>query len=896
MEANETNLSCEIPEDDRLALPEPDPAYGFRDVENCFNLFFGHGPAGEVASLESHDDLLALLAEILNSDEFADAVLRPLLLREALPHESPDRPVPFALIDWVQRRLPIGDDTRHTSGAARTWGQLLELLLSDSIFVQVSSRIAEANVDAILRERVEKEEWSKVTRSVVGNVDEASAFQVRGWAADLCDKSMPALVELYADGAFIGSSVCGESRPDVQDYVGGSGNYGFTFSISASQRESFMGGSTLEVIDSLSREQIGGPVVVHYDAVRSWDLIAETRKEILELRRACERIEARLPDMGRMASVPIEAYAEYWERFYRLSPDTIAEQRARCHNFAYRPLVSIVLPTWKSDTRLLERAIASVREQTYDRWELIVTDDASESDELRFFRRRYKDDPRISWLDASERGGIALNTNRGIEVAHGEYVAFLDQDDELSREAMYQVAAALQTRRYGLIYSDEDRIEEDEFGRCVHHTPFFKPGFDPDLLLAHNYLCHLVVLRRDVLAAAGNLRPGFEGAQDHDLLLRVSEQVAEQDLYHVSRVLYHWRVNPDSMSNSAGREEAIRESIVAAVSDHLERRALPASVEIHDDPVGTPRPFSTRIRWSLGDNPPRVSVIVATRDGLDLLRPCVQSVLDSLTIYPGDAEVLIVDNDSVDPLTLEYLSNLSIFPNVRRLHFHGAFNWSAINNMAADEATGEILIFLNNDTIVLTKDWCAEMVANAMRPDVGAVGARLLYADGTVQHAGVVLGIEGVAGHECAGETPGAGGYFGRGHLLRSAAAVTAACMATKKAVFEQLDGGFDDLELKVAFNDVDYCMKVRRAGLRVVYNPFAVLYHLESKSRGREVSPAQKARHRAEAQAFRARWGDSEDLDPYYNRHFERFARPFERLRPPPDAFADLAPARQAK
>jgi GT2 family glycosyltransferase len=229
-------------------------------------------------------------------------------------------------------------------------------------------------------------------------------------------------------------------------------------------------------------------------------------------------------------------------------------------------------------------------------------------------------------------------------------------------------------------------------------------------------------------------------------------------------------------------------------------------------------------------------------------------------------------------------------PRIRLMRFRGPFNWSAINNTAAREAKGDVLIFLNNDTVVLTQDWCAELAANALREDVGAVGARLLYADGTIQHAGVVLGIEGVAGHESVGETPAGGGYFGRSQLLRSAAAVTGACLATRRTLFEQLDGGFDDLNLKVAFNDVDYCMRARKAGYRVVYNPFAVLYHLESKSRGRELSEVQQTRHRAEAALFRARWGDDEIADPYYNLHFERFARPFERLRPPPRIFDGIA------
>jgi GT2 family glycosyltransferase len=442
----------------------------------------------------------------------------------------------------------------------------------------------------------------------------------------------------------------------------------------------------------------------------------------------------------------------------------------------------------------------------------------------------------------------------------------------------------LQDHRYLFLYSDEDRIEEDPHGRPIHHTPFFKPNFDPDLLLSVNYICHLVVLRRDTVMAVGGLRAGFEGAQDHDLLLRIVSSVAPRDILHLPRILYHWRVTPGSVSATPAHGEQIQRNIVSAVEDHLRQLNQTAQVESHNDPVGLPRQFATRVRWQLPSPAPKVSIIVATRDRLDLLRPCIDSVLDSLSAYPGECEVMLVDNDSSEPAALEYFDSLLNDPRMRIVKFRGPFNYSAINNAGAREASGEVLIFLNNDTMVLTKDWCAELVANAIRQDVGAVGARLLYADGTIQHSGVLLGVEGVAGHECVGDSCNFGGYFGRTQLLRSAAAVTGACLATKRSIFLAMDGGFDELNLKVAFNDVDYCMKVRKAGYRVVYNPFAVLYHFESKSRGREVSEAQQQRNRMEAAAFYRRWKDTDIVDPYYNLHFERFARPFERLRPPPN------------
>jgi GT2 family glycosyltransferase len=388
-------------------------------------------------------------------------------------------------------------------------------------------------------------------------------------------------------------------------------------------------------------------------------------------------------------------------------------------------------------------------------------------------------------------------------------------------------------------------------------------------------------LRRDVLPPEG-LRSSFDGAQDHDLLLRATERLTAHDVRHISRILYHWRVTPGSVSRTPALTEALQDNIVRAVQERLDRCGCPARAERHSDRSGASRMFATRVRWQLPAVAPTVSIIVPTRDRLDLLRPCIDSILRSAPHYPGPLEIIIVDNDSVEPVTQAYLESVGDTAPVRVQRFFGAFNWSAINNAAARSALGEVLIFLNNDTVVLTDDWCRELTANALRPGVGAVGARLLYADGTLQHSGVVLGIEGVAGHDSVGEAPEKGGYFGRSHLQRSTAAVTGACLATRRALFEQV-GGFDDIDLKVAFNDVDYCLRLGEAGYAVIYTPFAVLYHFESKSRGYDVSEAKQARNRVESATFRSRWRRVVDDDPLYNAHFERYARPFSRLRAPP-------------
>lgn len=854
-----------------------------RDIDDCFTLLLGRSPDTEAVHRHVSSELELVLREVLRSEEFRTQVLPPLLLREVLPQERISGAPSLRLIDWAQRRLPIGPAARIMAGAARSWTELLESVLSDPCWASVAPELAAAGIDRLLRDRVARQPLSKTKRAVIGALDAASGVEVRGWAMDVCNKAVPVTLELFADNLFLGTVTCGELRPDVQEAAGGDGKCGFSFRIPASRRASFAGGRLLIAVDSVSRERVGNGVRVSADLAEGFDILTSTRVEVAQLRELLQRIEARLPDLGRLASVPLEAYGEYWERFYRPAPDVLSTQRSLSSASLFRPLICVVLPTWNSNPLLLRKALDSVRSQTYERWELIVTDDASQpSEELRQLRRQHADDSRIRWLEAAEHTGIARNTNRGLAAASGEYVAFLDHDDELAPEALFEVVRALQERRYALVYSDEDRIEE-EGGRLVHHTPFFKPGFDRDLLLSMNYICHLVVLRRDVIEAVGGLRPGFEGAQDHDLLLRVSERLETADIRHIPRILYHWRVTPGSVSRTPSATETIQSHIVTAVQDHLARSGCAAEVEAHADPIGAARPFATRVRWRLPPVAPAVSVIIPTRDRIDLLRPCVESVLGSAPRYPGPLEVLIVDNDSAEPASHEYFAHLAETPRVRVTRFRGAFNWSAINNSAAREAHGEVLIFLNNDTVVLTPDWCTELTANALREDVGAVGARLLYADGTLQHAGVVLGVEGVAGHDCVGEAPERGGYFGRTHLQRSTLAVTGACLATRRRLFEQV-GGFDEVNLKVAFNDIDYCLRLRSAGYRIVYNPFAVLYHFESKSRGFDLSEAKQARHRTEAATFRRRWSQIVDCDPLYNPHFERFARPFDRLRAPPE------------
>lgn len=522
-----------------------------------------------------------------------------------------------------------------------------------------------------------------------------------------------------------------------------------------------------------------------------------------------------------------------------------------------RPMISVVVPTYNSDVDLLNAAIQSVVTQSYSHWQLCISDDGSESTATKEAIESWvQKDRRITAVFGQESSGIANNTNSALQLATGEFCAFLDHDDLLADHALYEVARTIvDNPELKLVYSDEDKI--DSTGARV--DPHFKPGWNPDLLLSQNYICHLVVLRRDVIQQVGGCRTGFEGAQDHDLLLRVMEVVTAEEVQHIPKILYHWRMAEGSTASVASAKTYTTDSGVAAITDHLSRIESSASVEAGK------YPNTYRVRWNLPTTAPKVSIIIPTRDRLDILSQCIGSVLQ-LTDYPN-YEIIVVDNESTEPSTLDYFEQLKAQDNVSILRYEGEFNYSAINNFAVSQASGSVITMMNNDIEVIEKDWLCEMAGHAIRPEIGCVGAKLLYKNNMVQHAGVILGIGGVAGHAHKYFDAESAGYFSRLHLTQNMSAVTAACLTVEKSLYEQV-GGFNENDLKVAFNDVDFCLRVRALGLRNVWTPYALLYHHESVSRGHENTHEKQARFRNEALFMQQQWGELLESDPAYNRN----------------------------
>lgn len=483
------------------------------------------------------------------------------------------------------------------------------------------------------------------------------------------------------------------------------------------------------------------------------------------------------------------------------------------------PLVSVVVPVYKPDLALLDLAVGSVRRQTYPRWELCLCDDGSGDPALAgHLAALAAGDPRIKVTALAANGGISAATNGALAVAGGEWVAFMDQDDELAPDALAAVVAAvLDDPSIDLVYTDDDKIDREG----QRFQPQFKPDWDPDLLLSMCYFSHLVTMRRSLVDEVGGLRSAFDGSQDWDLSLRVTERA--RTIHHIPRVLYHWRAIPGSAALDASYKPWAHEAAVRALTDALDRRGEPGTVEHHPRCRGL---YHVR-RRRVGD--PLVSVVVPFRDGAALLQRCV----DSLTVDPGHhrMELLLVDNGSTEPEMAALLDRLSADERVRVLHDPRPFNWAALNNGAINQARGDMVLTLNNDVTAASPGWLHELVVHAQRPEIGAVGARLLYPDGRVQHVGAVVGLGGIVAHPMRGIPGDHPGYMGFATVIRGWSAVTGACMLTRRSVVEEV-GGFDE-ELAVAFNDVDFCLRILERGYRIVCTPLAEMVHAESSTRG---------------------------------------------------------------
>lgn len=554
-------------------------------------------------------------------------------------------------------------------------------------------------------------------------------------------------------------------------------------------------------------------------------------------------------------------YAIWYEKQY---PGFAERMKQKTTHFALHPKFSIIVPLYRTPLNFLNDMIESVRRQTYENWELCLANGSPEDEKLDASVKAYmKKEPRIKYVKLEENLGIAGNTNAALSLATGSYTALLDHDDFLAPNALFEFVKAInENGDADCLYSDEDKVDQD--GK-LHYFPHFKSDYNPDLLHTNNYICHFFAVKTSIIKKIGGFRSNFDGAQDFDLVLRCIDE--SKSVVHVPKILYSWRCHKDSTSANTDSKGYAFEAGKRALEEYYSHHKIEATVET----TSLPGYYKTTYRYT---ERPLVTVIIPNKDHTDDLEKCVQSLLTK-NVYTN-IEILIIENNSENPQTFSYYEKLKKQDqrirvetwkvNDERRSKSNGFNYAAIQNFAAQKANGEYLLLLNNDTEVIDPDFLISMMGYARRKDVGAVGAKLLYENDTIQHAGVIVGVEGVAFHQFLEYPEHDPGYMGRASFSQDVSAVTGACLLIRKSIYEEV-GGMDE-HLAVSYNDVDLCLKLREKGYLVVYDAFAHLHHYESRSRGYEDSPEKKARLSREAEYMKNKWKHVMGFDPYYNKN----------------------------
>lgn len=694
-----------------------------------------------------------------------------------------------------------------------------------------------------------RKQFEKLVHHLDSNLEmerfEENQFILTGWSAAGEETACKVIV----DGTEVSTKVHWKYRKDVVDvipelssdakcgfeiYVPDKGGSKLTLELSADGRES----TYVAALDKIRHGENGQDTAnIFQKTLRYWKNYGLKNT----IKKVCQKLSGQR-DYGN--------YEDFLKK-YGVKEEELARQRQEV--FENGPCFSIAVPLYQTKEKYLREMIESVQAQTYTNWELCLADGSGREHSLQPVVGEYiAKDKRIKYCLLDSNEGIAGNTNEALKMADGDFVVLTDHDDLLSPEALYQCAKAVQKEpQTDVIYSDEDKV--DMSGKKFFE-PHFKSDYNIDLLCTMNYICHLFVVRKDVMERAGLFESCYDGAQDHDFILRCTEKA--EHIVHIPKVLYHWRCHAQSTSENPESKLYAFENGCKAVKAHYDRTGIPAEVE--------QGPFYGMYRTHyLWKEQPLVSILIPNKDHAADLKKCMDSIEEKSTYR--NFEFIIVENNSTEEETFAYYKEIEKRDNVRVLYYKEDFNYSRINNFGAKEANGEYVLLLNNDTEMIEPDSIKEMLDVCMRPDVGIVGAKLLYEDNTIQHAGVIIGFGGVAGHAFIGQDRDDNGYFSRIISVQNLSAVTAACLMVRRSVFDEVEGLNE--EFKVAFNDIDFCLKVRKAGYLVVYNPYAQFYHYESKSRGQEDSADKVARFQQEIGLFGERWGELlEHGDPYYN------------------------------
>ena len=656
----------------------------------------------------------------------------------------------------------------------------------------------------------------KKEHGIVAVIDDVSVYSgrigVSGWALTGKGADDIRAIDVSVNGVVVGQAAHGDARGDVEQafpFIRKSGSSGFHFY---------------------------GTLPKNVDALNAVVQLRITRNN------------------GRSRRITRSSNNQYALWIQQNEPNADALEQQRRAHFPFEPRISLITPTYNTPERFLIEMIESVRNQTYSNWELCIADGASREPHVKEILTRYAaQDQRIKVALLPENKGIAGNSNAAASLATGEFVGLLDHDDTLPPFALFELVRAIQAHQdCDYFYSDEDHLSEDG---TIRHEPYFKPDFSPDTLRSTNYPTHFSVFRKTLFDQLGGFRAGFDGSQDYDLILRATERA--KGIAHIPKILYHWRMHDQSVARNSASKTYAYDAGQRAIAEHLERIGLVGRVE------QTEQAGYYKVTYNLTAMP-LISIIIPNCDHADDLRRCVHSIVKKSSYQ--QIEIIIAENGSRERETFALYEQFQTRQNIRILEWKQAFNYAAVNNFAAEQARGGVLLFLNNDTEVINPDWLERMLEHALRPDIGAVGAKLYYPDETIQHAGIIVGICGVAGHGHKHFPARAFGYHGRLQMIQNVSAVTGACLMLRAALFREMRGFDESFEL-IAYHDIDFCLKLRQQGFLIVWTPYAELYHYESKTRGDEDSPKKQARFQLEYAAFQRKWERVlHGGDPYYN------------------------------
>jgi glycosyltransferase involved in cell wall biosynthesis len=570
-------------------------------------------------------------------------------------------------------------------------------------------------------------------------------------------------------------------------------------------------------------------------------------------------------------------YQEWVRRYAQLDEVSRLHLLQRVDALENPPLISIIMPVFNPRMSWLIEAIESVRSQLYPHWQLCIADDSSSDIQVRMRLADYAaNDSRICFIQRESNGHIAEASNSALALATGDWVTFLDQDDLLPEHALCLVADSVSRHPQAqLLYSDEDKID----AQGQRHSPYFKSAWNTDLFYSHNLITHLAVYRKTLIDQLKGFRSGYDGAQDYDLALRCIEHLQPNEILHIPHVLYHWRSHIGSTADNPAAKPYAIQAGERALRDHFKRQGISCQVS------STANGY--RVTYDLPNPPPLVSIVITSRNAADLLKACINSLVN-ITQYPS-YEIILVNNDSDTPDALAYLKHLADTSQVRIVPGPGPFNYSALNNLGVSHARGSLICLLNNDIEAFDAQWLNELVMHACRPGVGIVGAKLLYPNLTLQHAGIVLGINSWAGHPHKGQPAKTRGRWARAAMVSGFSAVTGACLMIRKSLYEQL-GGLNETDLAIACSDVDLCLRTLQLGQRIVWTPYARLYHHESATRGYDITPENSARLCSEVAYMQQHWAIWLSEDPAYNPNLSLEHEDFSLSWPPRVRLHDIA------